>query len=115
MSAHRITCAVHANGVCDCTPHPPMMECGHSANANTTIGNVLVPCCAICACDVPAAAQPDLSERTARCSYYGKQGPRRSGGRTCTSEVPSDTRSAFFAHHPEREHDEFYCGCWGWD
>lgn len=94
---------------------PPMMACGHSANAElTAVGGVTldtpVACCAICGCTDLAPAAPDLTGRTARCSYR-----TRRDGRPCTSEQPSSTRLAFFTHHPEREHDEFYCGCWGFD
>lgn len=46
---------------------------------------------------------PDLTGRIARCSYHQANG------------VPSSTKLAFFRHHPEREYDEYYCGCFGWD
>lgn len=82
----------------------PMMECGHAANA-TSKGD---PVCAICVglhpgARVIAEAQPDLTGRTAKCSYR------------CGSTAPSSTSLAFFTHQPNQEHDNYYCGCWGWD
>ena len=46
--------------------------------------------------------EPDLTGRTAHCSYGG-------------SEVPSSTKLAFFQHQPNQKHDSYYCGCCGWD
>lgn len=80
-----------------------MMTCGHAANAVVT--NTDQPVCVICVC-ADVADQPDLTGRIARCSYYGGK---------CRSEQPSDTRLAFFSHSPERDHDTYYCGCYGWD
>lgn len=88
----------------------PMMACGHAANAVRTDVTPHLPACVICDCTTVAAAPPDLTGRTARCSYR-----TRRNGQPCTSEVPSQPGLAFFAHHPDRPHDEFYCGCWGWD
>ena len=81
-----------------------MMVCGHSANAKTEDGS---PVCVICYGIVPGAdqvaEQPNLTGRVARCCY-GKHG-----------EVPSNTNLPFFSHRPEKEYDEYYCGCMGWD
>ena len=44
----------------------------------------------------------ELKGRTAKCAY---------GDTT----VPSSWDLAFFEHHPDREQDTYYCGCWGWD
>ena len=103
------------------------MKCGHSANA-TTDGNK--PSCAICAGLTPDALivdenPPSFMGRMARCSYYGKtpsgrshEGPRKLGcerGKPCMCEQPSSSNLAFFQHNPSKPHDEFYCGCWGWD
>lgn len=104
----------------------PMLKCGHSANATDGNGK---PCCAICAPN-PSAYQIvgiDLTGRKARCSYYNK--PYTTGNRggnecdtcskqpdhRCHCERPSSTELAFFASHPDKEFDEFYCGCSGWD
>jgi len=104
----------------------PLMKCGHSANAVTSDGK---PCCAICfgisgglnliVDDNP----PDLSKRKARCSYYGTRPTGRNHssnygchrGETCMCEQPSKTNLPFFEHKPDKDYDEFYCGCWGWD
>jgi hypothetical protein len=80
---------------------PPMMKCGHAANA-TMDGK---PACAICAGLTPLAtvvddAPPSLEGRIARCTYCGK-------------EQPSSPDLWFFSANPDREHDYYYCGCWG--
>jgi hypothetical protein len=101
----------------------PMMKCGHSANAEHD-GK---PCCVICAgitegWDIVDTNPPDLSSRKARCINYGK--PTRHnecnfGGERdtiCHCEQPSDpTHLPFFEYKPEREFDNFYCGCHSWD
>jgi hypothetical protein len=80
-----------------------MMGCGHAANARTADGKA---CCAICFGLHPEAgvvvAQPDLSERRARCAY-------------CRKVVPSATSLPFFEYRPEMEFDGYYDGCRGWD
>ncbi len=77
----------------------PMMKCGHSANARTSDDK---PCCAICIC-TEIAELPNLTGRTAFCGY-GKH-----------AEKPSSTDLAFFEHKPTEAHDNYYCGCFGWD
>lgn len=111
------------------TTDNPMMRCGHRANGVRNLPDgTRRPACVICVGiagdddwstvdDVP----PDLSGRTARCSYYASTPRARSregpcGRGTCRCERPSDADGlAFFSHRPDRAHDEFYCGCWGWD
>ena len=108
-------------------PLHPMMKCGHAAQGTHHLPDGTdEPCCIICFGIHPGAnviddAPPSLEGRMARCSYYGKPPRRnecdkcRSGG-TCQCERPSDPeRLAFFQHHPDRQYDEFYCGCHGWD
>lgn len=106
----------------------PMMKCGHAAHAKDGDGN---PCCVIChgisggLNKIVDDSPPSLAGRTARCSYYGRtprarshEGPREKGcvrGAPCKCEEPSSPDLAFFSHKPDREHDEFYCGCFGWD
>jgi len=82
------------------------LKCGHSANATDAYGD---PCCAICAgltndldYKTPAESQPALSDRTAKCTY-------------CKKTVKSSLELAFFECRPDRETDNFYCGCRGWD
>lgn len=103
----------------------PMMKCGHAANG--TRGGE--PVCVICLGITPGAAEVDLTcplplaGRTARCVYYGSIPTGRSHGSNygcrrgepCRCEQPSSPDLPFFKHRPDRDHDEFYCGCWGWD
>ena len=103
-------------------PMTPMMKCGHSANAIS--GGK--PACVICHGD-PRSLEvdntpPDLSARQARCSYYGKtpNGRNHSSdtckrGEVCYCEQPSSSSLAFFQYHPTKPHDEYYCGCFGWE
>lgn len=83
---------------------PEMMACGHAANGVKEPDRN--PVCVICDCEEVVAA-PDLTGRVARCSYFKTR---------CQSERPSTDRGlAFFEHRPDREYDEYYCGCYGWD
>ena len=80
-----------------------MMECGHASNAIDDKGD---PCCAICA-GIGAgynvvAKTPDLKGRLARCSY-------------CRKTAPSNIDLPFFTHIPDKDYDDYYCGCRGWD
>lgn len=79
------------------------MKCGHTANA-TCDGK---PVCVICAGIVAGADEidenpPSLDGRQMRCS-------------DCGATRASDPAAAFFRHWPEREFDQFYSGCRGWD
>jgi hypothetical protein len=81
-----------------------MMKCGHAANGVTLKDE---PVCVICAPREEAYRvdePPVLNGREAHCSYV-----------TCNSRQPSSTNLAFFKHHPDKDHDEYYCGCLGWD
>jgi len=84
-----------------------MMKCGHTANA--TDARTGKPTCAICIGLKEGAETvteaPDLTGRRARCLYY----------RSCSNEVDSDIELAFFGHNKDGEHDDYYCGCEGWD
>lgn len=81
-----------------------MMGCGHSANAKREDGS---PVCVICYGITPGAdtvvTPPDLSGRVAQC-IYGAHG-----------KVQSSTSLPFFSHRPTLPHDDYYCGCFGWD
>lgn len=102
----------------------PMMGCGHAANATDGNGK---PSCAICIGIHTKAStiveSPDLSDRKARCSYYGSVPEGRLHesnygcfrGEKCMCEVPSSTDLPFFSHNPLNQYDQMYCGCWGWD
>lgn len=116
-----------------------MMKCGCASMSVRIVRNPdgtesRVPSC-ITHDTIEQAPAPDLTGRTARCAYYGKRfrpiGQR--GGNecstcgertdlTCRCELPSDGSGShwkgglpFFKHTPDAPHDEFYCGCFGWD
>jgi hypothetical protein len=81
------------------------MKCGHSATGTDSENK---PVCVSCIGIIPGARDiadnpPDLTGRTAFCTY-GKH-----------AEVPSDYGLAFFHYCPKSDHDEYYCGCFGWD
>lgn len=83
----------------------PMMKCGHAANAIKMGTNE--PVCVICFGIVAGADEiadsPDLTGRKARCAYGNH------------AIVDSSPDLAFFEHKPEKQMDEYYCGCHGWD
>jgi len=101
----------------------PMMTCGHQANSmGKRAGETEQrPACVICSCFDVDPNPPDLNERKARCTFYGKRTRRNEcsvcskGDGTCKCERPSTDNLAFFQHHPDKEFDEFYCGCWSWN
>lgn len=82
------------------------MSCGHTAQGTMFENGVEIPVCVICQNKERAVQQLSLEGRKARCSYYGGK---------CTSEEASSFDLAFFKHQPDKPHDEFYCGCYGWD
>jgi len=107
------------------------MKCGHTAqgthqNEHDDLGKDH-PCCLICDCCEVVKAKPDLTGRTARCDYFGREKPRRrfandecnygcEGQAICQcGNLPSDFGLAFFEHKPNEKQDKFYCGCHGWD
>lgn len=80
-------------------PRPVLLTCGHAANSTDYANR---PACAICGVVKPAAQTPDLVGRLAMCQY----------GDTVKN---SDALLAFFRYRPDRDNDEFYCGCYGWN
>ena len=92
--------------------YKPLMKCGHVANATTDIpdsdgsGKLTIHCCAVCIGLTKDAKivgeQPDLTGRKAKCSYCDKV-------RDSSFDLP------FFSYQPDKEFDNFYCGCMGWD
>ena len=78
------------------------LKCGHSAHAvkKTPEGNV--PWCVICDCG-EVVVSPTLEGRTAHCFYR------------CGNTKPSRLSLAFFEYKPDKDEDEYYCGCFGWD
>ena len=95
----------------------PMLECGHTANAIRSLeandedplqleakdkfGSIRIHSCVICNCSI-STTPPDLTGRQAKCVY-------------CGSVKESSMSLPFFQVHPDREFDEFYDGCRGWD
>jgi hypothetical protein len=108
------------------------MQCGHESNGLCD-GQ---PVCVICydGPESPGAIEdinpPDLTNRMARCAYYGepmnRPGTRygcecracsdryRQGEKNCMCERSSLDVLGFFKY-TEGEYDEFYCGCHSWD
>lgn len=83
-----------------------LMACNHVANASTKDGN---PVCAICGCttvtkEIDVAQDPTagLEGRMCECSECGKK-------RESKWTLP------FFKYRPDKEYDESYDGCYGWD
>lgn len=77
----------------------PIMKCGHSASGTTIEGK---PYCVICNCGETAESKPDLTKRQAKCYYCGKV-------------TRSDYSLPFFESKPDKDYDEYYCGCEGWE
>lgn len=81
----------------------PLMKCGHTANAVTAEGK---PCCVIYAPSEDSYTilleRPELTGRLAKCS-------------DCGAVTDSKWRLPFFEYKPDKEYDEYYCGCYGWD
>jgi hypothetical protein len=83
--------------------HGIAMKCGCTAHGTLQRkGEPAVVACAVHDCTDVAEVAPDLTGRKARCRYGG-------------NEVASSFSLAFFEHHPNAEHDSYYCGCYGWD
>lgn len=97
-----------------------MLSCGCASNAVRVMeGGVRIPSCAIHG-NTTVVPSPRLEGRVARCAYYGKKTYKNECGKCqnngiCQCERPSDMNLAFFSVHPDRDFDEFYCGCHSWD
>ena len=95
-----------------------LMKCGHSSNGVRESDGA--PVCVICygivaGADEVATEVPSLEGRRARCSYCREpsEDARNVGHRP--EGVQSDFKLPFFSHQPDRDFDEYYCGCFGWD
>ncbi len=75
-----------------------MMKCGHVANASHN-GE---PCCIICECFDIDDKKPDLTGRIAKCAE-------------CSHTTKSNYDLPFFQYNPDKNFDEYYCGCHGWN
>ena len=104
-----------------------LMKCGCAPQGFKKVNGKQVECCIVHNCIEPIEQQPDLTGRTARCSYFGQTKPMRryandecnygcQGNSVCRcGSVPSSFDLAFFEYKPNCEQDIFYCGCHGWD
>lgn len=79
-----------------------LLECGCVASSLRKINGNKIPCCGIHSCTAPAKEMPSLDNRMAECSYGC--GP-----------IKSSYNLAFFRYKPDKEYDEYFCGCIGWD
>lgn len=122
----------------------PMMTCGHTAQGKLTMraGVALdppIPYCGVCECETVDEAPPSLEGRTARCGYYSHcrheepsaytlaffeyngAGSRaateycRCGYQRVAHEIGLAHDCKAFEPRGPREHDTYYCGCYGWD
>lgn len=97
-----------------------MMECGHAQNSwHELPDGSREPACVICSC-FTAVETPHLEGRRARCFYYGKPTYKNEcrecrGKVVCVCEEDSNVNLAFFGQRPDKDYDEFYCGCHSWD
>lgn len=76
-----------------------LMKCGHVAMAHDMNGN---PYCVICDCGEIDEERPSLEGRVASCSY-------------CGHIEKSSYDLPFFEYRKDKDTDEYYCGCKGWD
>ena len=111
------------------SPSNPLMKCGCVALCmNSTKPGVLapgIPACPIHDCWEVDLLPPSLDGRLARCTYYNRGSfrnyecnYRKLTGCTairCLCELPSSFELAFFHYAADKNVDEFYCGCAGWD
>ena len=91
-----------------------IMKCGHLEVGRDQNGNSFCTICYGINNDaITVAEEPELKNRVARCIYYGLK-PRKINQTVCTSEEKSNKYMDYFRYMPEKEYDEFYCGCRGW-
>jgi hypothetical protein len=84
-----------------------LMACGHTSNAHDENGD---PVCIMCLGTHNGARVPvkecngneGLKGRRAKCAY---------------GDSITDSRWSlpFFQYRPDKEYDEYYCGCMGWN
>lgn len=107
-----------------------ILKCGHAANAEKILADgTKIPSCVICDCTEESEIQPLLENRMAKCGHFGLPVSRRNnetkypklltknalGETCCGSIVSSNNNLPFFQYRPDKEYDEFYCGCQSWD
>lgn len=84
-----------------------LMSCGHIAQSMDSSGN---PTCIICFPNPKSIIvkrklinmTDGLEGRKAKCAW-------------CNKKTDSRWDLAFFEYKPDKEYDEYYCGCGGWD
>lgn len=81
---------------------PVIMRCGCASDSTLHTPEGSFPSCVVHNTIEQCETAPNLEGRVAVCSYGG-------------NPLPSSSRLPFFRYRPEQEHDEYYCGCWGWD
>lgn len=84
-----------------------LMKCGHVANAHDPYGN---PVCVICA---GLSDLANIIERECR-DNIGLEG-RIAKCPECGATTESRWDLPFFKYRPNKESDEHYDGCYGWD
>ena len=108
-----------------------MMKCGCVAQGTSSHWggrdhDPPIPVCCIHDCIDVAEIGPDLAGRVAKCSYGGscKNRQRKYGDTSYAEGYDEKTGHAwatssldlpFFKHCPDKDSDEFFCGCFGWD
>lgn len=85
-----------------------LMACGHVSNATTSDGK---PCCAICA---GVDKGYDVIVKKIEKGTEGLEG-RKAVCPDCGSTVDSNWFLPFFEYCPDKDHDCYYDGCYGWD
>jgi len=79
------------------------MKCGCASNAKyEDKDGSYKPSCAVHFCR-EITTSPNLNGRYATCTYGHH------------AKVPSSLELAFFQHKSDKECDDYYCGCFGWD
>lgn len=77
-----------------------LMKCGHIANAKVAATGD--PVCIICDCLEVDKEIDEIEDREARCTECGRR-------------TKSKVDLPFFKYCPDKEYDDYYCGCYGWD
>ena len=85
-----------------------LMACGHVAQA--VDGKTGKPGCVFCFPDPKST----IVKRTIENMTDGLEG-RKARCAWCNKKVDSRWDLAFFEYKPDKEYDEYYCGCGGWD
>ena len=112
-----------------------LMKCGCTAHATCSRKDGVkldqpIPACVIHDCYDVADEKPDLAGRKARCTYMGSCRARRGINSYRPGKekpdygtfddaghgvAPSSFDLPFFHHNPDKPHDDYYCGCFGWE